>query len=62
MANNVVSMAEFKDKKQQDAIQHPVDQSYSNMYEDEWAYLQHAIDEMLANPVVVIPSEEDQDK
>ena len=54
MANNVVSMAEFKERKQQDII--------SNVYEDEWAYLQRAIDEMLASPVVVIPSEEDQDK
>lgn len=62
MANNVVSMAEFKDKKQQDAIQQAVDQSYSNIYDDQWVYLQQVIDEMLANPVVVIPSEEDQDK
>jgi hypothetical protein len=60
MANNVVSMAEFKDKKQQDAIQQAVDQSYSNVYDDQWVYLQQVIDEMLANPVVAIPSDEDK--
>jgi len=60
--NKIVNLAEYKEKKQQDAIQQAVDQSYSNVYDDQWVYLQRVIDEMLANPVVVIPSEEDQDK
>ena len=57
MANNVVSMAEFKEKKEREA-----EETFTFMYDSdkEWDYLRSLLEGMIENPTVRIDTDKDK--
>ena len=57
MANNVISMAEFKEKKERES-----EETFTFMYDSnkEWDYLRSLLEGMLENPTVRIDIDKDK--
>lgn len=57
MANNVVSMAEFKEKKERES-----EETFTFMYDSnkEWDYLRSLLEGMIENPTVRIDTDKDK--
>jgi len=57
MANNVVSMAEFKEKKEREA-----EETFTFIYDSskEWDYLRSLLEDMIENPTVRIDTDKDK--
>ena len=57
MANNVVSMAEFRKKKERES-----EETFTFIYDSskEWDYLRSLLEDMIENPTVRIDTDKDK--